>query len=123
MIKYREFLRFCMVGVCNTLLNYGVFFLLFKIVGMYYLLSGALGFLAGAVLGFFLNRAFTFETQVADYQLLIYVLINVLSLAVNVCIQGIVVNYFYFPEILSQCAGIVVTTFLNYFLLKKIIFK
>ena len=52
----QEFGKFIMVGVLNTVINYGVFILLFIAFNLIYFVAGAIGFLSGSVSGFFLNR-------------------------------------------------------------------
>lgn len=55
-----SFLRFVLVGVCNTLLSLVLMFLL---EGLGYWPSTAIAYVAGAVLSFFLNRSFTFHSD------------------------------------------------------------
>ncbi|MGN0968929.1 MAG: GtrA family protein, partial [Oscillospiraceae bacterium] len=55
-----SFLRFVLVGVCNTLLSLVLMFLL---EGLGYWPSTAIAYVAGAALSFFLNRSFTFHSE------------------------------------------------------------
>ena len=52
--------KFLLVGVCNTLLSAVIMFLL---EGLGYWPSTAIAYVAGAVLSFFLNRSFTFQSD------------------------------------------------------------
>jgi putative flippase GtrA len=61
-----QFLKFGIVGVSNTLLTFAVYTLLLKVAGMWYLAASAIGFTAGAVNGFLLNRRWTFRGHVGD---------------------------------------------------------
>src|SRR5262249_61017724 len=61
-----QFLKFGIVGVSNTLLTFAVYTLLLKVAGMWYLAASAIGFTAGAVNGFLLNRRWTFAGHVGD---------------------------------------------------------
>lgn len=56
-----QFLKFGLVGVTNTLLTFVVFMLLVKVFGVWYLAASAIGFFAGALNGFLLNRSWTFR--------------------------------------------------------------
>ena len=60
----QEFGKFIMVGVLNTVINYGVFILLFIAFNLIYFVAGAIGFLSGSVSGFFLNRLWTFKSKI-----------------------------------------------------------
>ncbi len=61
-----QFVKFGIVGISNTLLAFGVYTLLLKGVGVWYLAASAIGFAVGAVNGFLLNRRWTFREHVGD---------------------------------------------------------
>ena len=61
-----QFLRFAIVGVSNTLISLIVYTLLFKVFGVNYLVASAIGFVVGAINGFLLNRAWTFQGHEGD---------------------------------------------------------
>ncbi len=62
----KQFLRFATVGVSNTLLALAIYTVLVEVFGVWYLLASAIGFIAGAVNGFLLNRAWTFRGHRGD---------------------------------------------------------
>ncbi|KUK65588.1 MAG: GtrA-like protein [Desulfotomaculum sp. 46_80] len=57
-----QFLRFCTVGLCNTAVDFTVFFLL-TLTGAPYLIAQALSYSAGVANSFFLNRKWTFRVE------------------------------------------------------------
>jgi putative flippase GtrA len=61
-----QFVKFGIVGVSNTILTLGVYTLLLKVLGVWYLAASAIGFIVGAVNGFLLNRRWTFRDHVGD---------------------------------------------------------
>jgi putative flippase GtrA len=61
-----QFVKFGIVGISNTLLTFAVYTLLLKGFGVWYLAASAIGFAAGAVNGFLLNRRWTFRGHVGD---------------------------------------------------------
>jgi putative flippase GtrA len=61
-----QFAKFATVGVSNTLITFAVYTLLLKGFGVWYLAASAIGFIAGAVNGFLLNRRWTFRGHVGD---------------------------------------------------------
>ena len=121
--KLNSFIKFCIIGVFNTGLNYSVFYLL-TLLKCPTLLAGSIGFISGAVSGFILNRRFTFSSQV-DFASGMgkYLLIQALGLTVHFMVQYFCLFVLLFPKLLSQLPGIVFTTFINYFLSKKFVFK
>ena len=68
--------KFLLVGVGNTLLSLVLMFLL---EGLGYWSSTAIAYVAGAVMSFFLNRSFTFQSRAAFWP-------SVLKFAVNVAV-------------------------------------
>ncbi len=119
----REFIRFCIVGVGNTSVNYLVYTFLLMIIHIHYLIAGVIGYLSGAVFGFIVNRKWTFKAKISNIYLAIYLMINVFSMLVNTLIQWIAVEKLHIMPELSQFCGIAVTTFVNYFFTKKFVFS
>ena len=69
-----SFLRFVLVGVCNTLLS---LLLMFLLEGLGYWPSTAIAYAAGAALSFFLNRSFTFHSEEIFWRSLVKFIVNV----------------------------------------------
>ena len=113
-----------MVGIINTVINYGVYILLFITYKVFYFVAGAIGFLSGAVSGFFLNRLWTFKSNVPiKAGFLKYFMIQLFCLGAHITTQISVTEIIGVPAIFSQLVGITVTTFLNYFMIRAIVFK
>ena len=119
-----EFLRFVVVGIINTACNYGLFLLLLAIINLNYLIAGASGFMCGAITGFILNRKWTFNSNICYKSgMTKYMAIQIFCLGLHILTQMISTNLFSVPEILSQFIGIAITTFVNFFLIRSLIFK
>ena len=56
--------KFGIVGILSTVFNYGVFAFLYKIVSVHYILSSITGYVSGLLLGYLLNKNWTFIAQV-----------------------------------------------------------
>ena len=59
----RQFFRFLLVGVINTLVGTSVMFALYNIAGAGYWLSSACNYLVGGAVSYFLNKYFTFSQK------------------------------------------------------------
>ncbi len=59
----REIIKFLIVGGVSTALNYSSFFILLKMFELNYLLSSSIGYIFGLVLGYSLNKNWTFECK------------------------------------------------------------
>jgi len=123
-ITHLEFRKFVLVGIINTSINYGIFVLLLLKLNFFYFVAGAIGFLSGAFSGFFLNRLWTFKSDVPIvFGLYKYFIVQLLCLGAHITTQIGVTKLIGISEILSQFAGIIVTTFMNYFISKTIVFN
>ena len=118
------FLKFSLVGVLNTILNYFVFIIFLLYLNIEYWISGIIGFFSGAILGFFLNRSFTFSSNINKKNGLIkYLLIQIFCLSVHICIQIFSVEFFSVNKAFSQIVSIIITVFINFYLVKNLIFN
>ena len=118
------FLKFSIVGVINTFANYLVFIFLLKIFLLNYILAGIFGFLTGAILGFYLNRSYTFKSNINKTSgLFKYITIQCFCLIIHSSIQYISVTNFEVRIELSQLISILVTMFVNFYLIRSLIFK
>ena len=59
--RFRRLIKFGIVGVINTAVDWSIFGLLYHLAGLPAYVSHALGFLAGSVCGYTLNSRFTFR--------------------------------------------------------------
>jgi putative flippase GtrA len=121
---FSEFSRFAVVGVINTIINYGVFISFLSIFNVIFYLSGAIGFISGAISGFFLNRYWTFNSNVSLlHGSTKYFAIQILCLCIHIIVQLFVTKILMVQEVYSQIAGIAVTTFVNFVLSRKFVFN
>tara|TARA_B110000003_G_scaffold190336_1_gene189115 strand:+ start:538 stop:906 length:369 start_codon:yes stop_codon:yes gene_type:complete len=118
-----EVLRFIIVGVFGNILNYLIFLFFFKIIGVNYLLSGAIGFISPLPILFFLNRNWTFQSKVKTSRMSLYLLTNIFGLGVHSSTQYIVFEFLGVPKVFSQILGQISSATLNFLLSKFYIFK
>jgi putative flippase GtrA len=62
--RTNKFTRFLLVGILNTLTGLTIIFMLLHVVGLSYWFSTFVGNALGATVSYFLNRSFTFRSQV-----------------------------------------------------------
>ena len=120
----KQLYRFILCGIMNTTVNYCIFLLLFATYHIHYITAGAIGFLAGAVLGYILNRTWTFNSKLSiGSTSLYYLFVQMICLLIHLVMQHMVVIIFCIDYVYSQFFGIVVTTFFNFFLSRRYVFK
>jgi putative flippase GtrA len=110
-----QFVKFGIVGVSNTVLGLGVYAVLLKGFGVWYLAASALGFAAGATNGFLWNRRWTFRGHVGDALTPVrWGIVQTCGLGVNEGLLYVLVHDAHLDKILAQVgatAVVTVTTF------------
>lgn len=118
-----QFSCFAFVGIINTSLNYLVYIFLLKITGLYYIFAGICGFIVGAITAFFLNRAWTFKSQICIKKGLVkYFIVQIFCLVIHIFIQFLSTEFLAIPVEFSQFPSILIVMFVNFFLIRKIVF-
>jgi putative flippase GtrA len=81
-----QFIKFSLIGFLNTGIHYGIFLLLFRFFGIHYLIASGIGYCAGVINSFILNKLWTFKTKGTrkDVEFAKFVVVNMVSLAINV---------------------------------------
>jgi putative flippase GtrA len=106
-----QFVKFGIVGVSNTLINFAVYLLLLKVFDVWYLAAAAIGFGVGAVNGFLLNRRWTFEGHVGDSLTPVrWAIVQSCGLGLNELLLFFWVGVVGVDKILGQALAIVVVT-------------
>lgn len=71
---FRQLVRFGLVGMLNTALNLAVYVALLR-AGAPYVLAAPMGFITGAVMGYWLNRRWTFSAADSVRARILYALV------------------------------------------------
>ncbi|HUA10717.1 MAG TPA: GtrA family protein [Solirubrobacteraceae bacterium] len=112
----RQFAKFVLVGVSNTLLTLAVYTILLKGFDVWYLAASAIGFIVGATNGFIWNRRWTFSGHVGDaYTPVRWGVVQTFGLAVNELLLFALVRGAGLGELIAQVlatAVVTVTTFI-----------
>ena len=110
-----QLIRFLAVGFLCTALNYLSFFILLHFLQFNFLLSSGLGYVIGLLFGYFLNRVWTFRSNVNSlFQKAKYLFTYSVSLIVGlITLQFLVEKYGLEIEIANICV-IFITTILNF---------
>jgi len=124
MVIHQQFLRFCVVGFLSTLVNYVVFLIGYKLLGVNYLLSSGLGFIVGVLIGYRLNKYWTFSaTKMEKGYFIKYSLIYSISLVLGLLFLDFQVRILSFSPLIANIFTIVLTTCTNFIGSKWWVFK
>jgi len=109
-----QFVRFAVVGACNTALTLGLYTLLLA-AGLHYLQAFAPAFAAGAVCGYTLNRVWTFDaTRPRRRGLARYVSVQIGGLALNAIVLVALVEGLAVDRIVAQAIAIATVSMLTF---------
>lgn len=110
----KPFVRFVIVGIFSTLINYSVFYLCYEFLAFHHLLASGLGFFTGVQAGFQINKSWTFGFKEAGRRyLLSYFLVYSLSLILSLGFLELLVRAG-IPVELAQLFCIGLTTMTNF---------
>jgi putative flippase GtrA len=90
-----QFIKFCLVGSTGALIHLGLLYSLTELFHMWYVLSAAIGFTVAVLNNFVWNRLWTFKntSPCIPRQLLLFFIINVISLCINLSVLYILTEY------------------------------
>lgn len=81
-----QFIKFSLIGFLNTGIHYGIFLICFGLLGIHYLIASVIGYCAGVINSFILNKLWTFRTKGTrkDVEFAKFVVVNMVALSINV---------------------------------------
>jgi dolichol-phosphate mannosyltransferase len=118
--KMEEFLKFAMVGGSGVIVNMGGFFLLTRWVGLRIEIASPIAIEISILSNFLLNNVWTFRKRNTNVglpsRILRYHLVTGLAGLVNYGILLILARLFGVNDLIANLIGILVGTFINFFL-------
>lgn len=123
--QQKEVLRFLCVGILCLSFNTVILVIAIKIAKLQYLIATVIGFFFSNLLGFLLNKYFTFRALKTNIWQEIYKYYSVMgsSFFVNLGLMAILVDIFKIDAIYASLIIAVIMTTYNYLLHKKWSFK
>jgi putative flippase GtrA len=110
-----QFVKFGIVGVSNTLIAFVIYALLLKGFGVWYIAASAIGFIAGAVNGFLLNRRWTFREHVGDALTPVrWFVVQGFGLLLNLGLVYLFANDGHLDMLLAQACATAIVTVLTF---------
>ncbi len=146
--RIKHMIRFSIVGVSNTIIDFLAFTMLFSVLGLGYIPSQILGYSAGILNSFVFNKKWTFgdnnkpdkkigkklekrteskpekrtEKKTA-YEFVQFVVINVISLSASVIGMDLLVRYVNVNVFLSKILVILISQIINFLSYKLWVFS
>ena len=124
----KQFVKFGIVGLFNTLIGYGVYFICIYI-GLHYLIANFIGFFVGVLNAYYWSDRFVFKKEDGEYRSVIESLVKTyLAYGSTGLLLSSILLYFYIDklhisEYTAQLLVLVVTIPLNFIINKYWSFK
>lgn len=111
-----QFIKFSLVGVLNTAIHYGVFYVLYSFGGFYHLLASGIGFCVAVVHSYILNKLWTFKRRGSPVrqEFSKFFVVNIVSLGVNLAGMAILVELLSVDPRIAQLVTIGITLVINF---------
>lgn len=112
-----QFIKFCIIGVFNTLINLVVLYLFTDIFGFYYMFSAVIAFLVAVTNSFIFNKLWTFEEKLNHkvyFKSIKFIVVSVIALLINLVILYVLVEYFKMWYMAAQLVGIATNLIINF---------
>ncbi len=120
----KQFIRFGIVGVINTLITISIIFILSNVYNVHYIISNIIGYIAGFMNSFLMNKFWTFQSKgnflKESYW---FILVFLISYALQVLILYYLHGILKINENLSQILSMICYTLVNFILNKFLTFR
>ena len=117
--------KFGIVGILSTVFNYSVFAFVYRIVNVHYIPSSITGYVSGLLLGYLLNKNWTYIDQVDKSKSYIigYLVVYAVSLASSQALLFILVEFLLITPLHANIFAIVLSTMMNFLGTNFFVFK
>jgi len=121
---HKQFKKFIVIGVLSTVVNYSIFYVLYKFFGINYIIASSVGFMVGVLAGYNFNKIWTFGIkEKSNIYLVKYWVVYITSLLLGLVLLEVLVSAAgIFPEI-ANVIVIAFTTCTNFCGTKFWVFK
>lgn len=114
----KQLIRFSIIGVMNTIIDFVVFIILLKVFGIHYSICQVAGYFSGTINSFVWNKYWTFNYRAnkccLTTQISKFLLVNGLSLLITVLGLIVLVDSVGLDEILSKVIIILLSQVINF---------
>lgn len=120
-----EILRFYIGSGIGSLLGYGLYYTLTEFFGVWYIIASISGFILNCIIGFTVKKFWVFKSKdikIIKKQILIYVIISIVYLAVDTGIVYLFVEYLHVPQKIAPIIPAIFLSFVSYLVNKKVTF-
>ena len=119
-----RFIKFGMVGVINTLVNWIIFFIL-NALGMYYILANIIAYILGTVNSYLWNTlwVFKYKDKASTETTIKFIILNLIGLGLNTGILYVLVDLCNLNKFIGLVTTTTIVMIINYIVNKLWVFS
>ena len=119
-----RFIKFSMVGVINTLVNWIIFFIL-NALGMYYILANIIAYILGTVNSYLWNTlwVFKYKDKASTETTIKFIILNLIGLGLNTGILYVLVDLCNLNKFIGLVTTTAIVMIINYIVNKLWVFS
>ena len=112
----KEFIKFCLVGFSNLILDMSGYWIFTRVFHLYYILAAVLSFSIAVTWSFFVNRRWTFRRRGSGFagQYFKFIAANLISMALNLSLLYLFVDYGGLHDLLAKLISSFFVAFVNF---------
>jgi len=120
-----RFIKFLVVGGIATLINYGIFYLLFNFLKIQYIVASASGYISGLILGYYVNKFWTYsvDRDSGEKYMFKYLAVYLTSLVGSSLLLKLLVDILSINPLLANIFAIGLSTITNFVGTNFLVFK
>jgi len=122
---HNQFIKFVIVGILSTIINYACFYIFLEFLSVYYLVASSIGFISGVFIGYKLNKSWTFSVKesFSKRDVAKYYVVYIISLILSLIFLKITVDFIGINSKIANIIAIGITTCTNFIGTKFLVFK
>lgn len=111
-----QFIKFSLVGASNTLVDFGVYLLCTRAIGVYYLVAHGISFTTAATWSYVMNRKWTFRdtTSRVQTQYIKFLLVSVVGLGLTSLLLYLFVHHLQIHDVIGKALAIPLVLIWNF---------
>lgn len=125
-VELRRFIKFSLVGVVNTVIDFLIFFIAINVAGLHYLFANIISWFVAVGVSFFLNKFWTFKSVGVNStasQYARFTAVSLVALGLSLLLLYVFVEIMSLHELVGKILTIGIVVFWNFFMNRLWTFK
>lgn len=114
---FKQIVAFTLVGLAATAIDFSIYFVL-TYLGLYHLVSATIAFILATLFNYRASLSYVFESKFKDQnnvmELILFVLLSIIGLALTVFFLWLFVDYFQFSHLLGKILATAIVMVWNF---------